>query len=138
MTLNVCLFVFSDCAPARCSRAAADDALAERLWEISCELLGIVWQWATGNHPGNKINYFLYKQDLWKALSSTFIDISKILQWHFGIVWPNLIESKSIMTFSILIYFYYCNTNQGFKTNISHTCMKFILALKCFYFLFCF
>uniref|UniRef100_A0A3P9LP95 Zgc:112332 n=1 Tax=Oryzias latipes TaxID=8090 RepID=A0A3P9LP95_ORYLA len=35
---------FSDCAPARCSRAAADDALAEKLWEISCELLGIVWQ----------------------------------------------------------------------------------------------
>uniref|UniRef100_A0A3Q3J1S7 Uncharacterized protein n=1 Tax=Monopterus albus TaxID=43700 RepID=A0A3Q3J1S7_MONAL len=35
---------FSDCAPARCSRAASDDDLAQKLWEISCSMLGITWQ----------------------------------------------------------------------------------------------
>ncbi|KAF3836023.1 hypothetical protein F7725_028581, partial [Dissostichus mawsoni] len=35
---------FSDCAPARCSRAASDDETAQKLWEISCNLLGITWQ----------------------------------------------------------------------------------------------
>ncbi|KAI9542736.1 Retinol dehydrogenase 12 [Dissostichus eleginoides] len=34
---------FSDCAPARCSRAASDDETAQKLWEISCNLLGITW-----------------------------------------------------------------------------------------------
>ncbi|CAF97953.1 unnamed protein product, partial [Tetraodon nigroviridis] len=32
---------FSDCAPATCSRAASDDDLAQKLWEISCNMLGI-------------------------------------------------------------------------------------------------
>uniref|UniRef100_A0A672HBI2 Si:dkey-94e7.2 n=1 Tax=Salarias fasciatus TaxID=181472 RepID=A0A672HBI2_SALFA len=35
---------FSDCAPARCSRAASDDDLAQKLWEVSCNMLGITWQ----------------------------------------------------------------------------------------------
>ncbi|XP_015245194.1 PREDICTED: retinol dehydrogenase 12-like [Cyprinodon variegatus] len=35
---------FSDCAPARCSRAAADDDLAQRLWEMSCNMLDITWE----------------------------------------------------------------------------------------------
>ncbi|XP_027860890.1 retinol dehydrogenase 12-like [Xiphophorus couchianus] len=35
---------FSDCAPARCSRAAANDDLAQTLWEVSCDMLGITWQ----------------------------------------------------------------------------------------------
>uniref|UniRef100_G3ND05 Si:dkey-94e7.2 n=1 Tax=Gasterosteus aculeatus TaxID=69293 RepID=G3ND05_GASAC len=35
---------FSDCAPARCSRAASDEDLAQKLWEISCNMLGITWQ----------------------------------------------------------------------------------------------
>ncbi|KAI4806589.1 hypothetical protein KUCAC02_017408 [Chaenocephalus aceratus] len=35
---------FSDCAPARCSGAASDDETAQKLWEISCNLLGITWQ----------------------------------------------------------------------------------------------
>uniref|UniRef100_A0A3Q4ANV3 Uncharacterized protein n=1 Tax=Mola mola TaxID=94237 RepID=A0A3Q4ANV3_MOLML len=35
---------FSDCAAARCSRAASDDDLAQKLWEISCNMLGITWQ----------------------------------------------------------------------------------------------
>uniref|UniRef100_H3CRS1 Uncharacterized protein n=1 Tax=Tetraodon nigroviridis TaxID=99883 RepID=H3CRS1_TETNG len=35
---------FSDCAPATCSRAASDDDLAQKLWEISCNMLGITWQ----------------------------------------------------------------------------------------------
>lgn len=34
---------FSDCAAARCSRAASDDDSAQKLWEISCNLLGIMW-----------------------------------------------------------------------------------------------
>ncbi|XP_063062753.1 retinol dehydrogenase 12 [Engraulis encrasicolus] len=34
---------YSDCAPARCSRAAKDDEMAEKLWELSCQLLGIHW-----------------------------------------------------------------------------------------------
>lgn len=36
--------MFSDCAAARCSRAASDDDLAQKLWEISCNMLGITWQ----------------------------------------------------------------------------------------------
>uniref|UniRef100_A0A3B3YWL1 Uncharacterized protein n=2 Tax=Poecilia mexicana TaxID=48701 RepID=A0A3B3YWL1_9TELE len=35
---------FSDCAAARCSRTAANDDLAQRLWEVSCDMLGITWQ----------------------------------------------------------------------------------------------
>ncbi|XP_040926533.1 retinol dehydrogenase 12 isoform X3 [Betta splendens] len=35
---------FSDCAPARCSRTASDDDLAQKLWEISCDMLDITWQ----------------------------------------------------------------------------------------------
>ncbi|XP_037549857.1 retinol dehydrogenase 12 [Nematolebias whitei] len=35
---------FSDCAPARCSRSAADHDLAQKLWEVSCNMLGISWQ----------------------------------------------------------------------------------------------
>ncbi|XP_026035491.1 retinol dehydrogenase 12 [Astatotilapia calliptera] len=35
---------FSDCAPARCSRTASDDDLAQKLWEVSCNMLGITWQ----------------------------------------------------------------------------------------------
>ncbi|XP_076146240.1 retinol dehydrogenase 12 isoform X1 [Alosa pseudoharengus] len=34
---------YSDCAPARCSRAARDDEMAERLWELSGQMLGIQW-----------------------------------------------------------------------------------------------
>ncbi|XP_061661143.1 retinol dehydrogenase 12 [Syngnathoides biaculeatus] len=34
---------FSDCAPARCSRSASDDVLAQELWESSCGMLGITW-----------------------------------------------------------------------------------------------
>ncbi|KAM8731317.1 retinol dehydrogenase 12 [Acanthopagrus schlegelii] len=35
---------FSDCAAARCSRAASDDDSAQKLWEISCNLLSITWE----------------------------------------------------------------------------------------------
>ncbi|CAG5895824.1 unnamed protein product [Menidia menidia] len=34
---------FSDCAPARCSRNAADDDLAQKLWEVTCNMLGLTW-----------------------------------------------------------------------------------------------
>ncbi|KAJ8413479.1 hypothetical protein AAFF_G00094750 [Aldrovandia affinis] len=34
---------YSDCAPARCSRDASDDEMAQKLWELSCEMLGIAW-----------------------------------------------------------------------------------------------
>ncbi|KAJ8010818.1 hypothetical protein DPEC_G00079080 [Dallia pectoralis] len=35
---------FSQCASARCSRAASDDGLAQRLWELSCRMLAITWE----------------------------------------------------------------------------------------------
>ncbi|XP_055038329.2 retinol dehydrogenase 12 isoform X1 [Misgurnus anguillicaudatus] len=35
---------YSDCAPARCSRDAMDDEMAQKLWEISCQMLGIKWE----------------------------------------------------------------------------------------------
>ncbi|CAM4723564.1 unnamed protein product [Leuciscus chuanchicus] len=35
---------YSDCAPAKCSRAAMDDETAQRLWELSCKILGITWE----------------------------------------------------------------------------------------------
>ncbi|CAL8313401.1 unnamed protein product [Merluccius merluccius] len=34
---------YSDCAPASCSRAAQNDESAQRLWEMSCELLSVSW-----------------------------------------------------------------------------------------------
>ncbi|XP_056594659.1 retinol dehydrogenase 12 [Triplophysa dalaica] len=34
---------YSDCATARCSREAMDDEMAQKLWELSCQLLGITW-----------------------------------------------------------------------------------------------
>ncbi|XP_066532373.1 retinol dehydrogenase 12 isoform X2 [Hoplias malabaricus] len=34
---------YSDCAPARCSREACDDEMAQNLWELSCNMLGIEW-----------------------------------------------------------------------------------------------
>uniref|UniRef100_A0A8C5DXX8 Uncharacterized protein n=1 Tax=Gouania willdenowi TaxID=441366 RepID=A0A8C5DXX8_GOUWI len=35
---------FSDCSQARCSSTASDDDLAQKLWEVSCNLLSITWQ----------------------------------------------------------------------------------------------
>lgn len=34
---------YSDCAPAQCSREALDDQMAQKLWELSCQMLGITW-----------------------------------------------------------------------------------------------
>ncbi|XP_028821297.1 retinol dehydrogenase 12-like isoform X2 [Denticeps clupeoides] len=34
---------YSDCAPASCSSTAMDDDLAQRLWELSCQMLHITW-----------------------------------------------------------------------------------------------
>ncbi|KAA0704777.1 Retinol dehydrogenase 12 [Triplophysa tibetana] len=34
---------YSDCAPARCSREAVNDEMAQKLWELSCQALGITW-----------------------------------------------------------------------------------------------
>ncbi|KAG7488558.1 hypothetical protein MATL_G00036110 [Megalops atlanticus] len=34
---------YSDCKPARCTRAASDDEMAQKLWELSCQMLGITW-----------------------------------------------------------------------------------------------
>ncbi|XP_026093379.1 retinol dehydrogenase 12 [Carassius auratus] len=34
---------YSDCAPALCSRDALDDEMAQKLWELSCQMLGITW-----------------------------------------------------------------------------------------------
>ncbi|XP_051969285.1 retinol dehydrogenase 12-like isoform X2 [Xyrauchen texanus] len=34
---------YSDCATARCSREASDDEMAQKLWELSCQMLGITW-----------------------------------------------------------------------------------------------
>ncbi|KAJ0022786.1 hypothetical protein NQD34_014920 [Periophthalmus magnuspinnatus] len=35
---------YSDCAPAKCSAKARDDKVAERLWELSCQMLSINWE----------------------------------------------------------------------------------------------
>ncbi|XP_076577542.1 retinol dehydrogenase 12, like isoform X2 [Chaetodon auriga] len=35
---------YSDCAPASCSAAAKDDDMAQKLWELSCQLLSITWE----------------------------------------------------------------------------------------------
>ncbi|KAA0704721.1 Retinol dehydrogenase 12 [Triplophysa tibetana] len=35
---------YKDCAPANCSRAALDDDVAQRLWELSCKMLNIKWE----------------------------------------------------------------------------------------------
>lgn len=55
----------SDCAPARCSRAASDEDLAQKLWEISCNMLGITWQWTVLNELCSEIT-------LYDVLESTF------------------------------------------------------------------
>ncbi|XP_059380550.1 retinol dehydrogenase 12-like isoform X2 [Carassius carassius] len=34
---------YSNCAPAQCSREALDDEMAQKLWELSCQMLGITW-----------------------------------------------------------------------------------------------
>ncbi|KAJ8268501.1 hypothetical protein COCON_G00136730 [Conger conger] len=34
---------YSDCAQARPSRAGRDDVMAQKLWELSCQMLGITW-----------------------------------------------------------------------------------------------
>ncbi|KAB5586759.1 hypothetical protein PHYPO_G00005250 [Pangasianodon hypophthalmus] len=34
---------YSDCAPASCSSAAMDDDMAQRLWDLSCQMLKITW-----------------------------------------------------------------------------------------------
>lgn len=34
---------YSDCAPASCSAAATDDDMAQKLWELSCQMLSISW-----------------------------------------------------------------------------------------------
>ncbi|KAM4606706.1 retinol dehydrogenase 12, like [Polymixia lowei] len=34
---------YSDCAPATCSRAAADEDMAQKLWELSCQMLSVSW-----------------------------------------------------------------------------------------------
>ncbi|KAI1902117.1 hypothetical protein AGOR_G00041410 [Albula goreensis] len=35
---------YSDCAQASCTRAARDDEMAQKLWELSCQMLGITWE----------------------------------------------------------------------------------------------
>lgn len=35
---------YSDCAPANCSAKGKDDALAQKLWELSCRMLSITWE----------------------------------------------------------------------------------------------
>ncbi|XP_049421019.1 retinol dehydrogenase 12, like [Epinephelus fuscoguttatus] len=35
---------YSDCAPANCSAAGKDDVLAEKLWELTCQLLSVTWE----------------------------------------------------------------------------------------------
>ncbi|XP_038553984.1 retinol dehydrogenase 12-like [Micropterus salmoides] len=35
---------YSDCAPANCSAAGKDDDVAQKLWELSCQLLSITWE----------------------------------------------------------------------------------------------
>lgn len=42
-------FTCSDCAPANCSAKGKDDALAQKLWELSCKILSITWEWGTLN-----------------------------------------------------------------------------------------
>lgn len=37
---------YSDCRPAYISRRGRDDEAAKKLWSVSCELLGIQWDWA--------------------------------------------------------------------------------------------
>lgn len=39
------VFAYSDCAPANCSAAGKNDELAQKLWELSCRLLSITWEW---------------------------------------------------------------------------------------------
>ncbi|KAM9827147.1 retinol dehydrogenase 12-like [Neosynchiropus ocellatus] len=34
---------YSDCAKSKCSSAGRDDALAQKLWELSCKMLNIDW-----------------------------------------------------------------------------------------------
>uniref|UniRef100_A0A671MZ78 Retinol dehydrogenase 12-like n=1 Tax=Sinocyclocheilus anshuiensis TaxID=1608454 RepID=A0A671MZ78_9TELE len=34
---------YSNCAPAQCSSEALDDEMAQKLWELSCQMLGITW-----------------------------------------------------------------------------------------------
>ncbi|KAM6948420.1 retinol dehydrogenase 12-like [Aplochiton taeniatus] len=34
---------YSDCKPSSCSSAARDDVIAEKLWELSCQMLEITW-----------------------------------------------------------------------------------------------
>lgn len=34
---------YSDCAPASCSAAGKDDELAQKLWELSCQMLAVQW-----------------------------------------------------------------------------------------------
>lgn len=35
---------YSDCAPASCSSAAKNDVTAQKLWELSCQMLSITWE----------------------------------------------------------------------------------------------
>ncbi|KAM3593847.1 uncharacterized protein V6R79_023339 [Siganus canaliculatus] len=35
---------YSDCAPASCSANGKNDELAQKLWELSCQLLAITWE----------------------------------------------------------------------------------------------
>uniref|UniRef100_A0AAY4ACA6 Uncharacterized protein n=1 Tax=Denticeps clupeoides TaxID=299321 RepID=A0AAY4ACA6_9TELE len=35
---------YSNCGPASCSQAARDDDMAEKLWELSCQMLKITWE----------------------------------------------------------------------------------------------
>ncbi|XP_053353534.1 retinol dehydrogenase 12 isoform X2 [Clarias gariepinus] len=35
---------FSNCRPSSCTRAARDDEMAQKLWDISCQMLGINWK----------------------------------------------------------------------------------------------
>ncbi|XP_043082725.1 retinol dehydrogenase 12, like [Puntigrus tetrazona] len=35
---------YSDCAAAKCSQAAMNDEVAQRLWELSCKMLSIAWE----------------------------------------------------------------------------------------------
>lgn len=35
---------YSDCAPANCSAAGKDDVVAQKLWDMSCQMLSLTWE----------------------------------------------------------------------------------------------
>lgn len=120
--LSLCML--SDCAATRCSRAASDDNLAQKLWEISCNMLGITWQWTVATKPCSErcafIEAFMFMLLVWKNIPILWLNEQYSLKVS-GSRWRALERMET-----------YIFSQNVFIVKVSHSTLSRLFAVKLF------